>query len=61
MNTSDLLTTFNECNKNLYDATKFIDRMNKFMDRAKLFLQIQERIQFVELYMRSNDTLPKIY
>ena len=54
-------TTFNECNKKLYDATKFIDRMNKFMDRAELCIQIQDTIQVIELYIRSNETLPKRY
>ena len=43
-------TIFNDCNMRLSGATKFIGRMNKFVDRAKLFIQIQETIEFIELY-----------
>ena len=50
-------TTFNDCNMKLFGATKFIGRMNKFVDRARLFIQIQETIQFIELYIRTYDSL----
>ena len=33
--------------------------MNKFMDRAKLFIQIQKTSELVEIYIACNATLPK--
>ena len=48
-----------DCNMTLSDATKFIGRMNKFVDRTKLFNQIHETIQLIELYFRTYATLPK--
>ena len=49
-------TTLHDCNMKLSGATKFICRMNKFVDRARLFIQVQETIQFVELYIRTYDS-----
>ena len=57
MNTSELLATFNVCSKKLSGATKFICRMNKFVDRARRFIQIQKAIQCIEFYIRTYDSL----
>jgi len=36
-----------------------IDRTNKFVDRARLLIQIQETIQFIKFYTRTYETSPK--
>ena len=53
----EMNATFNDCNVKLCGAAKFIGRMNKFVDRARIFIQIQKTIQFIESYIRAYDTL----
>ena len=57
MNTSELLTTLNDCNMNLSGVAKFICRMNKFVDRARRFIETQKAIQCIEFYIRTYDSL----
>ena len=41
----------------LSGATKFICRMNKLVDRARLFIQTQKAVQFMEFYIRTYGSL----
>ena len=52
-------TTLNACNMTLSGATKFICQMNKFVDCARRFINIQKAIQCTELYIRTYDSLHK--
>ena len=49
-------TTIHDCNMKLSGATKFICRMNKFVDRARR-CKIQKAIQRIEFYNRTYDSL----
>ena len=58
MNIPELLTiTFS--NMTLSDATEFIRRMNKFVDRAERFIKIQKAIEIIEFYIKAYYSLHK--
>ena len=55
--TRETNTTLNDCNMKLSGSTKFICRMNKFVDSARRFIKNQKAIQCIECYIRTYDSL----